>query len=68
MVLDHFDARKRANERRTGEKGSNWLERSAREYIDELQQDRDVQQKWTAACEEHAKQVRHYQLFRDRVK
>ncbi|KAH7160784.1 hypothetical protein EDB81DRAFT_642364 [Dactylonectria macrodidyma] len=71
-VVDHFSTRKRNISHMRKAHGYSFLEAHSdahiQEYFDWLQQDSDVQKRWTAACEEHQHRFRDFMAFRMKMK
>ncbi|KAI1824202.1 hypothetical protein F4861DRAFT_274244 [Xylaria intraflava] len=67
-VVTHLAARRDKFRLRCLQRGANWLENGASDYLVELDQDLDVQKKYNDAFIEHRKRVAEYLEFRDRVK
>ncbi|KAI1115373.1 hypothetical protein F5Y14DRAFT_450191 [Nemania sp. NC0429] len=67
-VLSHFTTRQEQFKLRRSQRGINWLEDGAPDYLTELNQDLDVQKKYAEACAEHQKRIMEFIDFRDRVK
>ncbi|KAI1175377.1 hypothetical protein F4777DRAFT_331472 [Nemania sp. FL0916] len=67
-VLAHFMTRQEGFRSRRMLRGANWLESAVPEYLIEINQDLDVQQKYVNACTEHQKRIVEFMEFRDRVK
>ncbi|KAM0503359.1 hypothetical protein ACHAP8_003402 [Fusarium lateritium] len=72
QVVDHFATRKSHIARTRAEKGYSFLENRGdddiQEYYNWLEQDMDVRQRWTAACEEHERRFREFMAFRMKMK
>lgn len=67
-VLTHFMTRQEQFKSRCSQRGANWLEDCASDYLIEVNQDLDVQKRYAEACAEHQKRIVEYIDFRDRVK
>ncbi|KAH8884864.1 hypothetical protein GQ53DRAFT_381307 [Thozetella sp. PMI_491] len=69
---DHFAARRRKVEETQKQGGFDWLgtqgDLGIDQYIRWLEEDKQVRQKWTAACDAHELSIREFQKHRQRMK
>lgn len=68
QIMGHFTARENNFRIRRQHRGANWLDETTDDYLTELEQDKEVDQWWYAARENHEAQIREFKLFRERVK
>lgn len=65
MMTGHFSARQNQNER----KGLGWVnmrsDAGTREYLRALEDDKQIRQRWMAACDSHELHFREFQKHRD---
>ncbi|KAK1752055.1 DnaJ-related protein rsp1 [Echria macrotheca] len=70
-ITDHFGARKRAGESK-GKDRFSWVnmrgDQGIQKYVQDLEQDKFIRQKWMAAAEAHELRVREFAKHRDRMK
>lgn len=72
-VVEHFSTRQKNFVGRRQQHGPAWLSNppdssNLEDYLTELQQDQEVQRKWTESCAAHRDRVREYMEFKDRIK
>ncbi|KAI0490015.1 hypothetical protein F4859DRAFT_509593 [Xylaria cf. heliscus] len=67
-VLAHFVTRQEEFTLRRSRRGVHWLEESVDDYLTEMDQDLDVQKKYSDAYAEHRKRVAQFKEFRERVR
>ncbi|GAP82454.1 hypothetical protein SAMD00023353_0100060 [Rosellinia necatrix] len=67
-ILTHFQVRQNDYKLRSSQRGANWLEDVALDYLAELDQDLEVRKQYADACAEHRKRIAEFIEFRDRVK
>lgn len=71
LYIDHFEARRSIIAKQRKEMGYSFLstrtDAGIREYMDWLEQDREIRVKWTAASTEHEQRVREFMAYRNRV-
>lgn len=68
QIMGHFTARETNFKIRRQQRGIDWLDDAADEYLTELEQDKEVDQWWYTARENHQAQIREFKLFKERVK
>ncbi|KAI1776832.1 hypothetical protein F4818DRAFT_360438 [Hypoxylon cercidicola] len=68
QIMGHFTARETNCRIRRQQRGAAWLDDTADDYLAELEQDKEVDQWWYAARENHQAQIREFKLFKERVK
>jgi len=72
QVVDHFATRKSNISSIRAAKGYSFLgarsDSDIQSYMQWVQQDNYVRQRWSAACEEHEKRLREFMAFREKMK
>ncbi|KAJ6444522.1 DnaJ domain protein [Purpureocillium lavendulum] len=72
QVVDHFATRKSNIASIRAAKGYTFLgargDGDIQSYAQWVQQDNDVRQRWTVACEEHERRLREFMAFREKMK
>ncbi|KAI0171894.1 hypothetical protein GGR52DRAFT_446467 [Hypoxylon sp. FL1284] len=68
QILGHFTAREANFKSRRQQRGASWINDNSDEYLTELEQDKEVDQWWYTARQNHQAQIREFKLFKERVK
>ncbi|KAL0944363.1 DnaJ domain-containing protein [Colletotrichum truncatum] len=71
QVIEHFNARKTNIADLRARKGYAFLASRGndelQEYLDWMQQDKEVRRKWTMACEEHETRIREFMVYKGKM-
>ncbi|KAF9881808.1 DnaJ domain-containing protein [Colletotrichum karsti] len=71
-VIDHFNARKTEVADLRSRKGYDFLavrsDNELQEYLDWMQQDKEVRRKWALACEDHEARIREFMVYKAKMK
>ncbi|KAI8276681.1 hypothetical protein K4K56_000950 [Colletotrichum sp. SAR 10_98] len=72
QVIEHFNARKTNIADLRARKGYDFIasrgDEELMEYLDWMQQDKEVRRKWALACEDHEARIREFMLYKSKMK
>ncbi|KAF3811647.1 DnaJ-related protein rsp1 [Colletotrichum gloeosporioides] len=72
QVIEHFNARKTNIADLRARKGYDFIasrgDDELMEYLDWMQQDKEVRRKWALACEDHEARIREFMLYKSKMK